>query len=119
MGIDKTQSALEILKYFYENANREQGITISELRKKILSRNKNNSIWLKSKLGLDLVKDVIKIYLSLNYIKKDKPIIMKDKNFDSYRITQKGKELVEEYRKTKHLKDLFGIILYAEAMKPV
>lgn len=118
MGIDKTQAAMEILKYFYDNAGREQGITISELRKRILPRRGERTVWLKSKLGLALVKDIVKIYLSLQYIQKDKPIIMKDKTFDSYRMTQKGKDVVEEYRKSKHLKDFFSAILYVEAVKP-
>jgi predicted transcriptional regulator len=119
MGIDKTQAAMEILKYFYGNEKREQGITISELRKKILPRKKGSRVWLKSKLGLDLVKDVVKVYLSLQYIKKGKPIIMKDKNFDSYKITEIGKKVVEEYKKAKYLKDFFSAILYLEAIKPI
>lgn len=118
MGVDRTQIAIEILRYFYDHSDRDQGVTISEIRKRILPRKENSRVWLRSKLGLDLVKDVISIYLNLDYIEKDRPIIMKDKSFDSYRITQNGREVVEEYSKAKHLRDLFSAILYMEALKP-
>jgi hypothetical protein len=118
MGVDKTQSAIEILKYFYSNADREQGVTISELRKKILPRRGGSTVWLRSKLGLSLVKDIVCIYFDLQYIAKAKPITMKDKEFDSYKITDNGKEFVEEYKSTKHLKKFFEYLLFKEVMKP-
>jgi hypothetical protein len=117
MGIDKTQSAMEILKYFYENADRREGVTISELRKKILPRKEIYTVWLKSKLGLSLVKTVVEIFLNLGYIKKDEPIVVKDRSFNSYRIINKGKSIVEELRKSKNLRDLFAAILYKEVIE--
>jgi hypothetical protein len=118
MGVDRTQSAIEILKYFYKNSNRAYGITISELRKNILPNKQGRTVWKKSKLGLGLVKDVISIYLRLGYIAKDKPITMKDRKFDSYKITPKGRGVVKELLSAKHLREMFSAILYAEAMKP-
>lgn len=118
MGVDKTQSAIEILKYFYENSYRDYGITVSELRKNILPHRRGKKIWLKSKLGLGLVKDIIKIYLNLGYIDKDIPIVMKDKKFDSYKITPKGKSVMKELNSTKQLHEMFNAILYTEAMRP-
>ena len=118
MGVDRTQSAVEILKYFYENSNRTYGITISELRKNILPRKQGKRVWKKSKLGLGLVKDIISIYLRLGYIAKSRPITMKDSKFDSYIITSKGKSVVKELLSTRHLREMFSAILYAEAMRP-
>jgi len=118
MGIDRTQSAIEILKYFYENSYREYGITISELRKNILPHKQGRKVWLKSKLGLGTVKNVVSIYLNLGYVAKDRPIIMKDRRFDSYKITPKGKKVVEELKSTRHLHEMFRAILYAEAIRP-
>jgi hypothetical protein len=117
MGIDKTQSAMEILKYFNENADRAEGITISELRKRILPRKGIYKVWLKSKLGLSLVKDIVKIFIDLGYVKTDEPIIVKDRIFNSYRITGKGKLIAIELRKVKNLKDLFAAILYKEVIE--
>ena len=118
MGVDRTQSAIEILKYFYENSNRAYGITISELRKNILPRKHGKKVWKKSKLGLGLVKDIMSIYLRLGYITKGRPITMKDRKFDSYMITPKGRSVMKELLSTKHLREMFREILYAEAMKP-
>jgi len=118
MGVDRTQSAIEILKYFYQNSDREYGITTSELRKNILPNRQGKKVWLKSKLGLYLVKDIIHIYLNLQYIEKGRPIVMKDKKFDSYRITSKGKKVVKELKNTKNLLEMFSAILYVEAMRP-
>jgi hypothetical protein len=118
MGVDRTQGAIEILKYFYENSYREYGITISELRKNILPRRRGRKVWLKSKLGLGMVKDVISIYLNLDYIAKSRPITMKNKKFDSYVITKKGMNVVKELKSSKHLHEMFNAILYAEAMRP-
>ena len=118
MGVDRTQAAIEILKYFYENSQRAYGITVSELRKNILPRRRGKDVWMKSKLGLSMVKDVVSIYLNLGYIEKSRQIVMKDRKFDSYRITSKGKRIVKEIKSAKHLHELFSAILYAEAMRP-
>jgi hypothetical protein len=118
MGVDRTQSAVEILKYFYENSYRDYGITVSELRKNILPHRQGRKVWKKSKLGLGLVKDIMSIYLRLGYITNSRPIIMKDKKFDSYKITPKGKNVVKDLLSTKHLREMFGAILYSEAMRP-
>ena len=118
MGVDRTQSAIEILKYFYRNSYRGYGITVSELRKNILPHRSGKKVWMKSKLGLSLVKDIIGIYLKLGYLQKDKPIVMKDKKFDSYKITKKGTSVVEELNSSKHLHEMFNEILYLEAMRP-
>ena len=118
MGVDRTQGAIEILKYFYENSQRGYGITVSELRKNILPRRQGKKVWLKSKLGLGMVKDVISIYLNLGYISKGDPIVMKNEKFDSYVITAKGKAVVKELKTSKHLHEMFRTILYAEIMKP-
>ncbi|MBL7170232.1 MAG: hypothetical protein ISS48_04390 [Candidatus Aenigmarchaeota archaeon] len=120
MGIDKTQSAIEILKYFYENQKQENRVTISEVRKKILprTRREEKNMWLKSKMNLDAVKIIIKLFLDLGFIRKDEKIKMKDKSFDSYRITERGIKLVEELKTSENLKELFAAILFTEVMKP-
>ena len=120
MGIDKTQSAIEILKYFYDNHSRRDGITVSELRKNVMPRTKGRErdVWLRSKLGLVLVKGVVDIFLTAEFIKRDELIVIKDKKFNSYMITEKGVEVTNELKKTKYLKELFASILYREVMKP-
>lgn len=119
MPIDRTQSALEILKYFYDNAGREFGITISEIRKKVLRRTRGESrVWLRSKLSLGTVKDIVSIFLGVGFIEKTKPIRIKDMQFESYRITRKGMRVVYELRKTDALKELFNSILLDEVTRP-
>ena len=120
MGIDKTQSAIEIMKYFYQNRDREYGVTVSELRKKVLPRAKKgeSDVWLKSSLGSELVKDVVSIMLHLKHITKGKDVHIKDKVFKSYKITKKGEIFVEQIISSDQMKEFFAAILYKELMRP-
>jgi hypothetical protein len=116
MGIDRTQSAIEILKYFNDNSDRDYGITVSELRKRILPRKNSYDVWLKSKLGLWLVKDLVSTFIEMGFVENHVPIAVKDNTFQSFRITPKGRVLVTELRKAKNLRDLFSTILYKEVI---